>query len=359
MATTLKDIAEQLGLSKATVSKALTGSSEVSVETQRRVLAAAQALQYHTNLAAKGLRFQRSRMVGVVLDKIDNEFGSRLAAGIQNELQRCGYQALVISANRELSRERAAVTSLLEHSVDGIILADTQLRVTDELPSRMLELELPVVCVDRHVTQSHVPFICPDNQFGGYQATEHLIAHGHERIAHIAGPLSWDASVERRAGCLQALRDYGRQVDDSLVVEGDWSPASGRSAGLELLKRADRPTAIFTANDGMASGIYDAAHELGLSIPGDLAVVGFDDLQMASYLRPALTTVRAPMKEMGIVAAAVLIDRIQGREPASSRMEMRVRGQLVYRSSCGQHAESAEGGSKEDGPRKWGGLGDL
>lgn len=341
MPATLKDIAQALGLSLATVSKALADSPEISPETKEKVWAMAQALHYHPNLVARGLRSRRSRTIGVIVDNVSSEFGSLVVAGIQDELLRCGYQMLLISAEKRPEQEKAGLAMLLERAVDGLILADTWHHSVETLPSEVAERNVPVVFVNRRVSIVGVDFVGPDDYYGAYLATEHLIGHGHRRIAHIAGPSGWQATDDRIRGYQCALKDYGLVYDPGLVIHGDWDLPSGYAAAKQLLSRDEPPTAIFVGNDVMAAGVLDAARECGLSLPHDLAIVGYDDREIACFLRPALTTVELPMYDMGLTAAMLLIDRIvrSRAEPVA----VAVRGRLVYRASCGPHSLQDEG----------------
>jgi DNA-binding LacI/PurR family transcriptional regulator len=332
---TLKDIARALGVSVGTVSKALGDGADVGAETRERVLEQARAMGYVRNLVARGLRAQHTRTAGVVLDNLASEFGASVVAGLQDQLRRCGYQSLVISASRHPELERRAVTTLLERAVDGIVFADTRLHSTDQLPPQVAAAALPVVFVNRRLDASATHFVGPDDAFGGYLATEHLIGHGHRRIAHAAGPGGWPATADRLRGYRLALEDYGIAYDESLVTHCDWFVEPGAAAGRRLLRRPDPPSAIFAANDRIAAGIVDAARELGLAVPGQVAIVGYDNRQLAEYVRPALTTVELPLYAMGVEAGTLLVDQMEGR--LITPVSRLVRGSLVYRQSCGNH----------------------
>ncbi len=340
MATGIKDIARELGVSLATVSRALADSPDISVETKERVWATAEALNYLPNLMARSLRSKRSRVVGVVVQEVSTEFGAQAIRGIHDELSRCGYQMLLSAGSTSPEQERIAVSTLLERSVDGMIVADAVHHVAEGVQADLDAAKVPTVYVNRRLRAAAVSFVGPDDVFGGYLATEHLITHGHRRIAYLAGPAQWQASRDRLDGYVLALGDYGLGSDERLLAQGDWAVESGYDATISLLDLDEPPTAIFVANDLMAAGAIDAARERGLRLPDDLALVGFDAREMSRYLRPALTTVTRPTYELGRTAASLLVEQVMKirSEPAT----VAVRGRLVYRASCGGHSIDAE-----------------
>ncbi|MFN8634490.1 MAG: LacI family DNA-binding transcriptional regulator [Chloroflexota bacterium] len=347
MATGIKDIAKELGVSLATVSRALADSPDISAETKERVWATAEALNYLPNLMARSLRSRRTRVIGVVVQEVASEFGAHAIRGIHDELNRCGYQMLLSSGSTSAEQERTAVSTLLERSVDGLIVADAFHHLVDALPAELESGRLPVVFVNRRSKSSTAAsFVGPDDVFGGYLATEHLIGHGHRRIAYLSGPVEWQASWDRLDGYRRALADYGLPFEERLVERGDWAVASGHEATARLLDQADPPTAIFVANDVMAAGAIDAARERGLAPPADLALVGFDAREMSRYLRPALTTVTRPTYEVGRTAAGLLVEQMQKLRTGPTMVA--VRGRLVYRASCGTHSIEAEPTGTED-----------
>ncbi len=347
MATGIKDIARELGVSLATVSRALADSPDISVETKERVWAAAEALNYLPNLMARSLRSKRTRVIGVVVQEVASEFGAQAIRGIHDELTRCGYQMLLSSGSTSPDQEQVAISMLLERSVDGLIVADVIHRAADALPAGLAGTRLPLVFVNRRPPEpAAASFVGPDDVFGGYLATEHLIGHGHRRIAHLAGPTEWQASWDRLDGYRRALADYGLAYDKRLMARGDWTIESGFRATTHLLDQPDPPTAIFVANDVMAAGTIDAARERGLTPPEDLALVGFDAREMSRYLRPALTTVTRPTYELGRTAASLLVEQVM--KLRSGPTMVAVRGRLVYRSSCGAHSINAEPAGSDD-----------
>ena len=347
MATGIKDIARELGVSLATVSRALADSPDISSETKERVWATAEALNYLPNLMARSLRSKRSRVIGVVVQEVASEFGAQAIRGINDELSRCGYQMLLSSGSASPEQEQIAIAMLLERSVDGLIVADARHHLVDALPAELENTRLPVVFVHRRPrAETSASFVGPDDVFGGYLATEHLIGHGHRRIAHLAGPSQWQASWDRLDGYRRALGDYGLDLDERLLAWGDWGVESGYAATMTLLDQPEPPTALFVANDVMAAGAIDAARERGLTPPDDLALVGFDAREMSRYLRPALTTVTRPTYDLGRTAASLLVEQVM--KLRSGAASVAVRGRLVYRASCGAHSVEAEPVGSDD-----------
>jgi len=347
MATGLKDIARELGVSVATVSRALADSPDVSAETKERVWATAEALEYLPNLMARSLRSRRSKVVGVIVENVSHEFGAQIVRGIHDQLVRSDYQMLLSSLAGSADDEQAAIETLRERSVDGLILADAVHHLADGPAPELTTSQVPLVYINRRMAQAGgASYVEPDDVHGGYVATEHLIGHGHRWIAYIAGPPAWQPSWDRLDGYRRALADYGLPYDESLVAWGDWGLESGRAATHELLDRPGPPSAIFAANDVMAAGAIDAGRERGLTLPDDLALVGYDGREMSRYLRPALTTVTKPTYELGRTAVGLLIDRIM--KLSASPTAVAVRGRLLYRASCGTHSIEPEPLGEQD-----------
>lgn len=321
------DIAKAAGVSAATVSRALRNSPRVSEESRRRIQEVAAQLGYRPNLLARNLRQRTSSMLGVVVDDVSDEFAGQIIKGAEDEAKAQGYHLIVWSAHKDAEAERVAVQTFNDLQLDGVIMADTWLHSTAELPA----LNAPAVFVNRRHAGEQAHYVGPDDEYGAYIATEHLLDLGHRRIAYISGPLEWRASPERLKGFQKALRDRGVLFDPDLVAYGDWRVTSGEEHAMKFLTLPERPTAVFAANDYMALGVMDAARKLGLRIPEDLSVIGYDDRAFARFTRPRLTTVSLPLYDMGVQAArrllALLQDRTVPPEPVA------VRGKLFVRES--------------------------
>ena len=315
--TTLRDVAHRAGVSVATVSTVLNdvAGNRISPATRDRVREAADALSYRPNRLAQGLRTQRSQTIGFLSDNIaTTPYAGQMILGAQDAAAEAGYLLLLLTSGGNTELEDRELQALVDRQVDGIIYASMFHHVVQP-PARLIETT--AVLLDARTEAGEFPSVVPDEVGGARGAVEELLAHGHRRIGFVNNDESqYPAPRGRLAGYRQALEVYGVPFDPSLVVVAPPSgAASGYAAALPLLSRPDRPTAVFCFNDRMAMGIYQAAAELGLAIPADLSVVGFDDQELiADNLRPGLTTMRLPHYAMGEWAVRTLLDLIQADE---------------------------------------------
>lgn len=296
---TMGDIAERVGVSRTTVSFVLNDRPDAGIpdETRRRVIDAAAELGYRPNAGARALAARRSDWYGIVTEIVTAPFAVDVIKGAQDRALEQGKFLLISSSESEAATEAAGIEKLLEQRVEGLLYAATWHRAV-HVPD--IVREVPTVLVNCFDADGSLPAVVPDEVGGGRRATQRLLDAGHTRIGFITLDPAIPASVGRRQGYEEALHAAGVPVDPSLVVAGDATADGGYSAACELLDRVDRPTAIFCGNDRMAMGAYDAIKERGLAIPGDVAVVGFDNQELiAAYLRPRLTTVALPFQEMG------------------------------------------------------------
>jgi LacI family transcriptional regulator len=316
--TTIREVAESAGVSYATVSHVINNTRLVTPETRERVLAAMKALNYRPNALARSLRQGKTNTIGLVLPDSANPFFAEISRSIEDESFKKGYSVFLCNTELDTQRELFYVDVLSKKQVDGIIFvaAGEQADSLDFLVRR----NMPVVMIDRDVPNVEVDAVLTDNQLGGYLATRHLLELGHTRIACIAGPSSITPSAERMIGYRKALEEAGLSYDESLVVRGDYHAQSGMEITHYFLKMDPRPTAVFALNDLMALGALRAAAEAGYSIPRDLAVVGYDDLEIARFTNPPLTTIAQPKKEIGAQAINLLVDRMTRKSRAPSRL---------------------------------------
>ncbi|MDQ6831306.1 MAG: LacI family transcriptional regulator [Gemmatimonadota bacterium] len=332
---TIKEVARAAGVSTATVSRALNGRAYVAGATRRRVRAIAARLGYVANAAARALSTSRTLTIAVLHPNVTGEFLAELIAGIGRMARNHGYDLLI--SNSHDAREPAGNASrALRGRVDGVIAWAPDVRAL-----RVSPYDLPTVMLTGHVVGDVNPpthTLTVDNHAGAYLMVGHVLKLGHRRIATIAGPRSSRDAAERLRGYVDALRDAGIAASSRLIVRGDFSEISGYEATQRLLKMRQRPTAIFAANDSMAVGALSALGEAKLSVPGDVAVVGFDDIPTARFTNPPLTTIRADIGGMGERAVLRLLDVIDhpGRRP---RQEM-LPTSLVVRESCGAKAKA-------------------
>jgi len=347
----IKDIARAAGVSHSTVSRALGDSSLVSAETKARIQRLAHDMGYSPDAQARSLVMGRTRTIGVVVTTIADPFIGEIVQAVESTANDHGYTVILVSSNAESDREIKAVEMLRSKRVDGVIV--TSSRVGALYQDYLERLGVPVVLINSHSQQGGVYTFAVnvDNRHGGCLATEHLIQLGHRRIAYLTGPADHSDDLDRLAGYRQALAEAGVAFDPALVVQGTGRADGGKRALPVLRALQAPPTAVFCYNDVTAIGLMHAARQAGLSIPGDLAVVGFDDIPFASYIHPPLTTIAQPKLEMGKSAVAMMLALVSDRDRANatpltrsgqtSAMPSRdiiVRGRLVAReSSMGLH----------------------
>ena len=309
MAVTSKDIARKLKISQSTVSRALRGDPRVAPETTARVLEAARQMNYTPNLAARSLITRRTGTIGVVVGDITNPFYPQLLETLHNELALAGYRTILFNEQTDASVEQHVGDLVQGAAVDGLMYVSATLG--SPLPGRGGRT-LPVVLVNRYLDNAEVDFVVSDNRRGGEIVAEALVALGHRRIAVITGPENTTTSRDREQGFKEQLERSGVPLDETLRRVGQFSHASGYQWCLDLLAGEPRPTAVFAANDVIAFGALDAARRVGIRVPDELSIVGFDDIDMAGWEGFSLTTVRQPLAEMGRAASKLLIDRIAG-----------------------------------------------
>lgn len=312
MAVTSKDIARALAISQSTVSRALRGDPRVAPGTIARVLEAAERMGYTPNLAARSLITRRTSTVGVVVSDITNPFYPELVEILHNEFALSGFRTILLNERTDARLERYVAELVGGRAVDGLVYASAMVDVP--LVGTATE-RLPVVQLNRASDTADVDTVVSDNLGGGRLAAEVLVARGHRRIALVCGPANTSTAREREAGFVERSTTMGVPLDPHLRRVGQFSHQSGYHWGLELLALDPRPTAVFAANDVVAFGVLDAARRLGVRVPEDLSVIGFDDIDMARWEGFSLTTVRQPLAEMARSAARLLLDRIAARDP--------------------------------------------
>jgi len=308
MSVTSHDVARLAGVSQATVSRALRGDSRVTSETQARVREAATVLGYVRSELGRGLSTRATHRVALVAE-LENTLYHQLMGPIHDELVQRSYGMVLLSEDGD---EGALHERLLDRSVDGAILMTT--RLTSSLPYELSRRDLPFVFLNRVGGFVDVPSVTADNFGGARAAGELLIGLGHTRIGAIVGPADTSTARDREAGFRAALDDAGIALPRTLLVRREYDEASGRLGLQAMLDTGKPPTAIFCANDFIAIGVLNRAMERGIAIPDDLAVVGFDDIDMAGWPAFQLTTVSNPLMDMARCAAGMLIDLIERRE---------------------------------------------
>ncbi|MCL6614128.1 MAG: LacI family transcriptional regulator [Firmicutes bacterium] len=334
MAATIKDVARLAGVSRSTVSRVLNAKSEVDPETATRVWQAVKELDYHPNTSARALVRQRTDTIGVMVADVTNPFYEKIIKGIEATANAAGLNLAFYNSYEDLAGRRKIILSALEGSrVDGLIVVGSHLGDKSTL-LEMAARGLAISLVERNFADPSIPCVVSDNKTGARLAVEHLLGLGHRRIAFITGNLHYQTAIERLEGYKETLSSHGIPIEDELIAFGDFEHKSGYEAMKQLLALPQRPTAVFASNDMMAIGAMQAIGEAGLSVPGDVAVVGYDDITFASMVYPQLTTIRQPLYEMGALAAQGLIERLRnGHDTEPFKKFLPV--ELVIRKSCG------------------------
>lgn len=317
---TIRDVAAHAGVSVATVSYVVNASRTVSDAARERVESAIAALGYEPNSAARGLKRRRAASIGLVVPDLLNQFFAELATGIEETAARRDVLLVLCSTGFSAEREAYYTRLLNGRRVDGVIY----LSGTGLPPAALVELaeQEPIVFVDERLPGVEAPYIGADNRRGARDVMRHVLQQGHREVAIVGGPDGLWTAEQRLAGYREALAAEGMDPDAVPVVPGDYREASGAAAADVLLDRPTPPTAILAANDLMAIGAIERANERGLSVPRDLSVAGFDDIPLAQLLRPRLTTVRQPAREMGAAAAEALFARLDAPDQGVQRVEL-------------------------------------
>lgn len=334
----MRDVAQRAEVSVATVSHVVNETRPVSDALRARVLAAMDELGYRHNRLARSLRRGETHTIGVIVPDSANPFFAEVARGVEDTSFDEGYSVILCNSDGDLKKELFYTNVLTAKRVDGILFVAAG--VSTEHIRALQEEQVPLVVVDRNIPDVSVDEVLTDNIHGGETVTRHLIRLGHRRIGCITGPSDVTPSADRVTGYEQALRQADIPADERIIVRGDFQYQSGNQAAHELLAVDDPPTAIFACNDLMAVGAISAAQERGQRVPEDLSVAGFDDVRLASFTNPPLTTIAQPKYEMGVLAARMLLERMQDGDAPPRHQLLATR--LVVRQSTAPVRGEAE-----------------
>lgn len=316
---TINDVAAAAGVSVSTVSKAVHGRYGVSPDTIRRVMDVVERLGYQSSLGASSMRAHRTGVIGVLVPAFE-PFSAEILKGVGAAVRGTGFDLMAYAGSQDGTGEgweRRSVSRLSGTLIDGVIMVTpTVVNVAGEVP---------IVAIDPHTGPADLPTVESDSFHGAQLATRYLIELGHSRIGFIAGRPDLRSSVLRDAGYRSALLEAGIRFEPGLVGVGRYEEDASRQLAHELLSQVERPTAIFAANDLSAIAVLGAAHELGISVPDELSVIGFDDIPEASRHVPALSTVRQPMQRLGEVATRLLIGLMNGETPEQTHVRLPTR----------------------------------
>lgn len=311
---TILDVAKRAGVSKSLVSLVMRGSTRVSDESRRKVLAAARQLGYRPNVAARVLVRQRSHLLGVMVSDLHNPFFPEVLDGLEEEARDAGYRTLMTTGVRVVERELGAINTLLELRVDGLVLASPRVPTADVTVAAE---SVPTVVLGKASRTRVADSVFNDDRIGSRLVVDHLVELGHRRIAHISSPRGAGGTA-RRSGYVRAMEAVGLG-DEISVAPGGFTEAAGADAMRRILADPEKPTAVFVANDIAAIGALEALDTAGLRVPEDMSIVGYDNLELSHYHRISLTTVDQPRYEMGRMSVALLVERLEnGRTTAKT-----------------------------------------
>jgi len=330
MNPTIKDVAELAEVHPSTVSRVINGNPRISEKTKNKVFLIIKKLGYTPNAIARGLKTKRTHTLGMLIPDITNPFFAEIARGVEDAANKNSFNVILCNTDDKLKKERTYLEILREKRVDGLILGTAHIR-----DKSILELEkkkFPYILISRNIERLNKNCIIIDDVEGGIMATEYLIKLGHRRIAHITGPLKTRSALNRLKGYKLALKKHEIEYKDELVGEGDFRIKGGYQVMKRFLKLTEPPTAIFAANDLIALGAMQAIQKKNFHIPEDFSVIGFNDIELASFVYPPLTTIRQPILEMGNLAVKMLLRIIIEKEFNQRRIILQPK--LVIRESC-------------------------
>ena len=332
MAATLHEVGIRAGVSAMTVSRVVNGRGGVDLETRRRVEEAIQALDYVPNRIARGLISQKTQTIGLIVPDVVNPFFAPVVRGAESAARKAGYRVLLCNSEGDLRLEREYIEDLVAHRVEGLMLAPASDRSRSNILS-LLRGGFPLVLIDRTLPDADCDLIVSDNANGARRLIEHLISIGHKEIAHVTDAEDTSTGRERLRGYRDALDAAGIPFQSELVVRTTVDRIGGYRAAQEILARDRLPTAIFAVNNMTAVGTMEALRERGLSVPKEMGLVCFDDVEHLAILSPILTVIDQPAETFGSLGAQLLLERVTGKASSRSRRII-LQTDLIVRESC-------------------------
>ncbi|WP_404402840.1 LacI family transcriptional regulator [Idiomarina seosinensis] len=305
---TIYEVSELAGVSLATVSRVLNKNTPVKEETRRKVLDAMDQLGYQPNSVAQSLASNRSNSIGIVVPELNGPFFGTLLSDIENQFRQVGKHVIIAAGHSDEKREQESISFLQSRNCDALILHVEA--VSDDYLVALMKNKVRFVLINRFVAPLYDRCITLNNQHGGYLATRHILEHGHKHIGYIAGPIWKHDADQRYKGHVQALTEFDIEASEQLFFEGDYHESSGAEGARVLLQNNPHITALVCANDEMAAGASTAARELGRSLPDQLSIIGFDNVNFSHYTFPKLTTIDYPVGGMGEMAAQLILKQV-------------------------------------------------
>jgi LacI family transcriptional regulator len=307
---TIYEVSKLAGVSLATVSRVINDSGKVTVKTRKKVLAAIEELGYRPNSMAQSLASKRSNSVGILIPELHGPFFGIMLSSVERALRKAGKRVVITAGHSDETKERDCIEFLLDSSCDALILHIYS--VSETFLKDLANGSVPIVLLNGYMPEIADRCFSLDNEHGGYVATKCLLERGHTNIAYVSGPHWKMDSFKRLSGHKRALKEFGIEVDERLIFEGDFEEASGRQAMSHFLKLGVSFTGVVCANDEMAAGVMDTARSKGLNIPDDVSVIGFDNVDFTRFLNPKLTSIDCRIDEMGQMAARSVLKNTYG-----------------------------------------------
>jgi LacI family transcriptional regulator len=326
----MKDIAKKAQVSVNTVSRALNDKPDISEPTKEKIQEIAKQLNYKRNILARNLRTTKTKTIGVVISDNSNPFFAKVLKGIQDATNGHGYQIILCNTEEKYEKEEEAIQLLIELRVAGLLITPTQTRIDNLL--ELKQLGVPFVLLARKMENIMTNYVVCDDVEGAYIATSYIIQQGHRKIAFLGGLSFLSDAKGRLKGYKQALSEKQLEFNPSLVRVGYFNPETGYEAMKQILMEQERPTAVFCFSDYVAMGAIKAIQEKQLEIPYDIAVVGYDDIEFATYLKIPLTTIKNPQYSMGVEATGLLLSIIEGK--ITQPQQVILKPELKIRESC-------------------------
>jgi LacI family transcriptional regulator len=330
---TIYDIAKQLGLSPATVSRGLKDHPAINIKTRKRIMDTAKEMGYRSNSFASNLRMQKTNTIGIIIHELRSQFISNVLAGIEKVTTEAGYDLIIGHSSETYRKEAANAHNLFHKRVDGLIASLAYDTRDMEHFEPFVQKGIPIVFFDRVEEFSYGTRVVIDNVKAGYEATAHLASQGCRRIAHITANLGRNVYAGRLKGYKQALIDYGLAFDQNLVMVNDLSEAAAIRTARQVITMKNRPDGVFITNDFFAAVFLQTVKEGGLRVPEDISIVGFNNDAISRITQPKLTTINYPGEEVGEQAARCLLDHLTGLSSARSTDTIIIRSELIIRDS--------------------------
>ena len=342
MSSTTKDVAEKAKVSQATVSRVLNGYPYVNEKTRQKVLEVIKEMGYQPNHVARSMVLHQTNTLGLIVSDITNPFYGEIAKSIMDWAREANYNVVLCNNDNNRDMQDYYQNFLLQKRVDGIIFASVSME--DEEVEKLVRSNFPCIMCNRRLKSTDGSFVASNNGQGAFKAVSYLISLGHRRIGFISGPANFSTAAERLKGYLEALKAHGIEVDNSLIIQGRFHKQFAYEAAAKLLALENRPTAIFGANDLTALAAMECVLDHGLGIPKDMALVGYDDINISSHRRIGLTTVAQKKEEIGRLAVEKILEMIakKKRDEILEPVHIYLEPQLIIRDTCGRHLKGEE-----------------